>query len=415
MDFSNHEMTTDDPKINIRKQKHVDRKTNSSFKCKLCGEDSFDTKLSFKKHMSEIHGGKYECLVCNLHFISSNKLKQHESKVHDINSFQCPICQSVLSTRKTLKDHIDTVHEKKRPYTCSTCGKSFGTTMTRNKHMRTHIEKELHKCPNCTFECKLRISMKKHIAVVHEGQDPTPKFYCDLCVIHKKFPKDLRRHIEKVHEGKKYQCTICQEDFTSEFRLSSHKIKTHLDLEHQKEVIHKCSKCEATYLHKSTLARHFLEQHQRESLQIQICPHCAKTFNNSSQLNVHVRGVHEKVRQECKVCNKTFSTKGLLRRHTEHEHEGKKPQFQCSMCPLIVKGTMTSLKRHVEIVHENIKRYVCTICKAKFGQSHNLKAHISGVHEGAKPFECKFCEKRLSSKQLLNHHIKRIHGREKMV
>ena len=92
-------------------------------------------------------------------------------------------------------------------------------------------------------------------------------------------------------------------------------------------------------------------------------------------------------------------------------HEGKKPQFQCSMCPKIV----SDLKKHVEIVHEKIKRYECPICKVKFGQSHHLKAHISGVHEGAKPFECQFCDKRVSSKQLLNNHIKTAHGREKML
>ena len=40
---------------------------------------------------------------------------------------------------------------------------------------------------------------------------------------------------------------------------------------------------------------------------------------------------------------------------------------------------MVNLRRHVELVHEKIKRHVCTICKAAFGQVHNLKAHISGT------------------------------------
>ena len=197
----------------------------------------------------------------------------------------------------------------------------------------------------------------------------------------------------------------------SERRLSTHKIQIHFNFEHQKEVMHECSKCEATYLDKKSLERHFVEKHQRESLQTQLCPHCAKSFNRASDLNVHVKSVHEKVKHECHLCNKMCSSKQHLRKHIANVHEGKKPQFQCSMCPKIV----ISLKRHVELVHEKIKRYVCTICKAQFGQSHNLKAHVSGVHEGAKPFECQFCDKKVSSKQLLNHHIKRLHGGEKMV
>ena len=59
-------------------------------------------------------------------------------------------------------------------------------------------------------------------------------------------------------------------------------------VEQQKEVMHKCSKCEATYLNKGTLQRHLVEKHQKESLQIQICPHCGKSFNRVSALNVHV-------------------------------------------------------------------------------------------------------------------------------
>ena len=168
LEFPSHEMTIEDPKINRRKQKHKARKSSVSYKksynCTLCGKDALSYHL-FTKHMIEIHGGKYECSVCKLNFDSSDNLKQHKSVVHNIIPLQCPICQIVLKSISSVKVHIDTVHEKKRPYACSICGKRFGTTRTRNKHEATHIG-TIHKLRKQCFgffsSPSIQIRKKRH-------------------------------------------------------------------------------------------------------------------------------------------------------------------------------------------------------------------------------------------------------------
>ena len=54
--------------------------------------------------------------------------------------------------------------------------------------------------------------------------------------------------------------------------------------------------------------------------------------------------------------------------------------------------TKFNLKRHVEIVHLNFKRYECSKCGSLFTSKKNLKEH-DFLHTGAKPYKCGVCKK----------------------
>ena len=47
----------------------------------------------------------------------------------------------------------------------------------------------------------------------------------------------------------------------------------------------------------------------------------------------------------------------------------------------------------------------CEICGNSFANKSSLKLHIDSVHEGKKPFSCDICETSFSRKQHLKGHI----------
>ena len=64
---------------------------------------------------------------------------------------------------------------------------------------------------------------------------------------------------------------------------------------------------------------------------------------------MHVEGVHEGVKYKCQQCDKGFS-------HPRN------------------------LKRHIETIHDGVKKYKCDFCGKDFNQSAHLKGHIINAH-----------------------------------
>lgn len=81
------------------------------------------------------------------------------------------------------------------------------------------------------------------------------------------------------------------------------------------------------------------------------CPQCEATFRRRSDMNRHVRVVHEKQRPfACPTCQNRF-------------------------------GEKSNMLKHVRMVHQNIRHFRCPHCQAAFGQRGNCEAHIRAVHE----------------------------------
>ena len=50
-------------------------------------------------------------------------------------------------------------------------------------------------------------------------------------------------------------------------------------------------------------------------------------------------------------------------------------EFECKFCSRIL-SSKSSLKRHIEGVHDNVKRYKCTFCDFKSLHKHHIKEHM---------------------------------------
>ena len=72
------------------------------------------------------------------------------------------------------------------------------------------------------------------------------------------------------------------------------------------------------------------------------------------------------------------------------------------------------LNRHVERVHKNNLKHLCTHCNKKFFRAYDLRCHIHRVHkdiEGIKGqtcnFKCEDCNERFLDRRALNCHQKK--------
>ena len=105
----------------------------------------------------------------------------------------------------------------------------------------------------------------------------------------------------------------------------------------------------------TSLRKDFFREETLQGSSTMQCQFCDQTFRHSGGLKIHVRSVHEKIKDyHCKLCDKSYT----------QSH---------------------SLKNHIKIVHEGVKAdriHKCVSCDKSYTQAHNLKRHIRLVHEG---------------------------------
>ena len=72
-----------------------------------------------------------------------------------------------------------------------------------------------------------------------------------------------------------------------------------------------------------------------------------------------------------------FSVTKYLERHISVVHEGQKG-YVCDSCGRVTSSNF-NLKKHIKTFHQNEKKFVCDICGKIFPTLFNLKRH-STVH-----------------------------------
>lgn len=102
------------------------------------------------------------------------------------------------------------------------------------------------------------------------------------------------------------------------------------------------------------------------------CKLCGKNFNNNSNMNRHLKTVHQELkRHECSICGKKFTQAGDVKVHIKQVHETLK--HQCKKCNKLFK-TVKSLNVHTKTEHS--KEYQCKNCFKRLTSLSYLKRHI---------------------------------------
>ena len=86
----------------------------------------------------------------------------------------------------------------------------------------------------------------------------------------------------------------------------------------------------------------------------------------------------------------------------------KETVFKCESCTYR-SDQKVNLRRHINTVHENLRRFKCTECSRAFNQKNNLQRHVLSVHQDVKGFKCDKCSYESDQKVNLQRHINSIH------
>lgn len=233
---------------------------------------------------------------------------------------------------------------------------------------------------------------------------------CDLCSKAFTSEQRLSRHKMQVHVGDKgeittevgrYQCKVCQKRFISQSRLTLHSVT------HTGEKPFSCEVCGQRFSHPTNQRRHMTKHTGDRPF---VCLFCGKSFPAHHALKEHLVKHTGDRPHECKICLMTFAHRFSLMQHEllkhpdgkatiEESHEDR--PFTCEECGK--KFTQQSALKVHHRLHTGSKPYICDQCDASFTRSDSLKRHKM-EHTGGKQFPCNLCEESFGSAYLLKKH-----------
>lgn len=254
-----------------------------------------------------------------------------------------------------------------------------------------HVSKRFN-CNQCNYTCAKTQRLTNHCKKIHNSSPPKAnkqiiakkkKKQCFECGI---FVKNLSEHQKIIHHQlKRFCCDFCNYSCYFKTKITRH-LQKHIPKHLRQQ--YPCTACEFKCTRRDSLKSHFLTMHQESRQKNCLCKECGKTFYNRSQLNIHTKAVHEKIRNHlCNLCGKSFFNSKDLEMH-EKRHGQK--NLACEICGNLFFCTL-DLKRHFKIHSE--PTIACEIegCSKKFYTNSKLKIHVKIRHEGAKDFFCDYC------------------------
>lgn len=181
------------------------------YRCDTCGE-SFKKNFQLKRHIADAHLHTKPCpcptVGCGMSFAYQSILDKHIARVHDeTKRYSCGMddCDAEFSKWSGLQAHIKDLHKLK----CKYCNKAYSEPAAYKLHLETHeipLEDRLRlHCPidACGKRFAKPYSLKRHVAVVHEG---LREFTCEICDKGFAHNKTLRDHTRREHPHGEIKC-----------------------------------------------------------------------------------------------------------------------------------------------------------------------------------------------------------------
>uniref|UniRef100_A0AAQ6IUV0 C2H2-type domain-containing protein n=1 Tax=Anabas testudineus TaxID=64144 RepID=A0AAQ6IUV0_ANATE len=170
------------PARNFDPGKHLQPATNKTTSCSSETEDSDDGSRERQSVFSGSDLGfnaaktVFSCSECGKRFGSSGHLQIHVKCHTGEKTSACPFCGKKFSKNSNLTTHLR-VHTGEKPFTCSVCNTSFSLRCTLVNHMRVHTGEKPFSCSVCSKRFSKKANLTTHMAL-HTEEKP---FHCSMC------------------------------------------------------------------------------------------------------------------------------------------------------------------------------------------------------------------------------------------
>ena len=234
-----------------------------------------------------------------------------------------------------------------------------------------------HKCNFCEKTFSYKSQLEIHLKSSHERRDE--EFTCKLCENTFATEEYLQKHVRRMHVGHlspdQIHCFTCFEQFSKRCQLKEHTLSVH-----DKESKYDCDLCEFCFMSSQALHHHKINMHCEENGKLvnrvdgkYSCPQCGIKYKYNSTLKLHIEAVHDKIKKhKCSICEEGFLTPYHVTKHVKKVHEGG-----------------TKLTRN------------CGVCNLEFRIADDFFDHIAS-HDGC--FICRLCGKNHPDKRSLEKH-----------
>ncbi|XP_058460581.1 zinc finger protein 37-like [Malaya genurostris] len=193
-------------------------------------------------------------------------------------------------------------------------------------------------------------------------------------------------------------CYICKSDSLG----TPEALLAHLD-SHLNMIPYTCTACvlETVVISRVTTLNIHMRMHENPHK----CPHCDRRYSNKRAIDTHVQTFHlgdnAPCPSPCDQCGKVCSSNASLKQHQKLHTSGS----TCEICGKIFIGKH-KLRRHIERIHEKIKKFECYLCQKKLSSLTALQVHIKTMHS-TKEVKCVYCDKSYPSELSLRYHLKK--------
>jgi len=299
----------------------------------------------------------------------------------------------IFEMEDSLKESKDSVMENKEPIAEEYFeSKELCAQIDAKPKLEIEVLNDTSEASNSKAKGKGKV---KYYGSKRRLTDPSLIYSCDKCAARFKLRDSLKRHQFTDHQIK-IQCESCS-DVSIDFKSYQEHRKTHLTFV--------CKECGEICSSNSQLNSHENQKHGKGDKD-KACPYCAKHVFN---LKAHIQASHEGEMMICSKCEYSTRRKHSLEKHFENVHS-ETVMKTCQFCG----GSYKRVDRHIEITNcgggqKERKKLSCEQCDKTFTLQETLKKHIKIVHLQIRNKTCLYCDYKTHTKFNLDLHINKMH------